>query len=249
LRWIYQQYLETQEIISIIITGTIVFGFFCFAIILFVLYYMKSKKLHIQQLNNEVLKAEINSIERTSTRISRELHDNIAQHLSAACILLQEEVITSKDIKNIYHLVDDSVRELRDISRSLTAHHLEQIDLLSGIESEISIYKTLKNCKIEFSTEKDLPTLNKESQLMLLRICQEALSNAIRHSQSKLIKIMLGKNSMIIRDEGQGFDMGKASESMNGIFNMKQRARFMGAELEYRSSPGKGTEVIISFTA
>lgn len=243
--------MGSEEIISIIIIGTLVFSFFCFAIVAFVLYYMKGKKLNQQKLESEILKAEINSIEQTSKQISRELHDNIVQHLSAACILLQKESISSEEIKNIHSLVNDSVTHLHDVSLSLTAHHIEHINLNDCIEYEIKRYRKIRGCEIYFKPLIETGGLNSEKQLMLFRIFQESLSNSIKHAKANKIIIELEKVSngyqMLIKDNGVGFDIDNNLRK-NGLFNIMKRADIINARLTIDSTIGKGTTIQVIST-
>jgi len=243
--------METEEIISIIVLGTFLVFLFCVAIVLFVLYYMKSKKLHHQQLHIQVLKTELDSIDKTSVMISGELHDNIAQHLSAACILLQEKNLVNNQLEVIHQIVDSSLEKLKNISHSLTAHHVENISLPSAIKREIAVYENLTKVNIEFKCEMEGIPVSKEKQLMLLRICQEGVNNAVKHSDATHIIIRLQKDAnkffLSIKDNGKGFESQKMLKTSNGLINMQQRADYISAEFSVVSKPTEGTEVRVVF--
>ncbi len=243
--------MDTKEIVAIIILGTLILLFFCFAIILFVLYYMKTKKFHQQQLQNEILKTEIDSIEKTSSLISHELHDNVVTHLYAVCIMLQEESVDGTQLKFIHGVVDSSVEQLRSLSRSLIAHHVDNINLSNAIKNEIRIYQNLNNVAIEFENDNAFMEIPKEKQLMLLRITQEALNNAIKHSGATKIIVELNhkdqKDLLKISDNGKGFDSQDKMNESNGLINMRKRAGYINADLNINSVKGSGTEISVLF--
>lgn len=244
--------MEPEEVVTIIVLGTFLILIFCFSIILFFMVYMKNKKLHLQNLHNEVLKAEIQSVEKTSNKISVELHDDVAQYLGAACILLQEKNLSVDQLSSIFIMVDTSIEKLRNISHNLIANHVTQIELIAAIKKDISVYQKLKNTTISFISVIEKLEISNETQLMVYRIFQETMSNAFKHSGASEIVIKLNKlknlYTLEIIDNGKGYDTSLVENSSNGLLNMKNRAEIIKAKLLVYSAPNKQTGIQLIFS-
>lgn len=109
-----------------------------------------------------------------------------------------------------------------------------------------------------FEVQGDEKVLNPEKKLILFRIVQEALNNAVRHAEASTITIKLEykseKTILSISDDGKGFTApGKAEKNGmlqgTGTYNMYYRASLIGAKLRIQSTRGKGTQVLLELPA
>ena len=197
-------------------------------------------------------------------RIARELHDGVAQVLGyvgtkvmAVRLNLQKENIEE---------ADRQLSQLEEAARSVSIDVREGIlglkmasqvdtDLLAVLDEYTKQFNNLSIVSAEFNKPQNFAAnLLPEEVLHLLRIVQESLTNARKHALASQITISLDQEKSIIKlaiiDNGRGFDFAKEIEHKNGNFGlatMQERADEIGARLEIRSEPGKGTCVSVEF--
>lgn len=200
-------------------------------------------------------------------RIARELHDTLEQGL--AMILLQVESGAARlqeqkpALSAVAHhlelarqLIKHSLAEARRSVWDLHAEELENNDLVSAVSRVAQQLTDGTNIQTEVSVNGDIRELPATTGHNLLRICQEAITNAVRHAQAQRIRVALnfGKQSieLCVADDGRGFDPDShlhASGGHFGLLGMRERAEKLGGRLQLKSSAGQGTEVVISVPA
>ena len=205
----------------------------------------------------------LNDIEENGRkRISRQLHDQVGQDLTALNINLDIVMSLLKEGKT-----DLSLRRLEDsarIARQTTEHirHL-MTDLRPPVLDDFGLLATLRWYADQFSQRTGLqviisgsepfPELSTSLAMPLFRITQEALDNAARHAQAHRVSIELLEKKQHIRlsiaDDGIGFkpDQIKQPRGNNGwgLWIMQQRAESIGGKFRIHSQPGKGTNLSI----
>lgn len=198
----------------------------------------------------------IESQEQERKRIAVELHDAIGQSL----IIIRNRALMSlgtpdkhdrviAQMEEISESAADSIIEVRRLSHNLHPYQLEHLGLKTAIETMIET--TTESSSIEFETEIDDidDLLSKESEVNLYRIVQESLNNILKHSEATRVTISIHKigNSMtiLIKDNGQGFDIGNLSRPNGGLglTGIRERAKMLGAKQEITSNPNEGTTV------
>ncbi len=192
-------------------------------------------------------------------RISRDLHDSIGAYANAVLYnteLLQQEVdVTERNelMKDLKFASKDIITSLRETIWALKKDNYTAEDCLMRIKNFIQPF-TRYYSGIKFTVEGDAPpgkNLHYVNALNLVRIVQEAVNNAIKHTAAGQISIisqvMDGRWQMTVSDDGKGFDYEKAreSESGNGLLNMKQRADDSGFEFNMISHTDTGTTIRI----
>jgi len=208
------------------------------------------------QLKDERLKrmsALYDGQEMERQRISRELHDGLGQKLIA--IKLQLESTSKQNADETKTTIDEVkvdflkiIDEVRQISNNLAPNILNE----SGIDVSLknlceSINRTTK-IDIELSVFGDYSTNDPKVKFYIYRIAQEALNNAIKHSDATKIQIQLLGNTdsiiLVLEDNGKGFvyDSNFCTPS-NGIYNMKERARLLNGTLDIETEPLSGTTI------
>lgn len=188
-------------------------------------------------------------------RISRELHDDTAQVLTALLIRLR----LAEQTDNLTRLremlgemrvdLTDAADGVRRLAAGLRPPALDELGLAAAIEK----YAEDACRSHDVSLDVDLAPLRRrfppDVELALYRIAQEALSNAARHSQATRVSVSAWANdeelALVVDDDGRGFDVAAKSEGTRGlgITGMMERASYMGATVLIQSTIGEGTRV------
>jgi len=205
------------------------------------------------------LAARLEKIREDERReISRELHDELGQVLTAAKLGLQlhktrfsVRSLARSSIDRTIALLDDAIRRVRSVSQSLRPPLLEQTGLVPALRSLVDSLSETTGVTIELTVESE-PGLPVGQKIAIFRIIQEAVNNALKHGQPDLITIALrhrdNRLTAEICDDGDGFD-GAAARRLSvrgdrlGLLGMMERARVLKGELEIWSQPGKGCRI------
>lgn len=235
--------------------------------------YKEEKNKEINQL--AIMKERVN--------MASELHDSLAQTLASLKMQfkfldksVQSEIFNKKnknlkknvlnpnqkilnELETLKASIDLSNREIRQLIGHFRSH--PKVDSISnGIFKLVENFKVdNKNIKIFFQNKISEIKINRNHEFDIIRIAQEALTNARKHSQAKIIRVLLmlyetGKYSLIIEDDGIGIAkscfIGHDEESLGlhvGLSIMRDRAKKIGGNLVIESEPGEGVRVILSF--
>ncbi|MFA8343715.1 MAG: ATP-binding protein [Rhodothermaceae bacterium] len=197
--------------------------------------------------------AIIQTVEVERRRIARELHDNLGQILASIKLRLEVFRIKNsedKDIGEAYEQLSLVKKELKTIIENLNPLPYGKIDLIDALRDICETHRRKKIINTEFVLESNVEyvEMKEDHRLMIYRIVQEALTNAILYSYAEEIRIEVEKGEKEFRlrvvDNGRGFEMGRMKEIEGfGFQNMRQRASVLGAELNIESEEGKGTVI------
>ncbi len=256
---------ENQELIKLLFT--VLFAFLSIIILVIISIYFFSKKEikfknDLNELKNkqekEMLKAQLEIQEETFRKISREIHDNISLGLTLAKLQLNNAIISdSKDTDTLMATVDlisKSLVDLNDISKSLDAKQMVAHGLINALQSEVDVIKKSGLLEADLEMSGEPVYLDAETDLILLRIFQEACNNIIKHANAKKIDVDLyykpDELLMKITDDGNGFDIdavrsNKEIRKMSGLKNLETRAQLINATFEIISFPKVGTTINI----
>lgn len=181
-------------------------------------------------------------------RIAQELHDQVGQELTV--VLLGLERICSQappslgeEVNMVQHAVRKSLDDVRRIAIELRPEALDDLGLTSALAVLAQRFTEQLGLEISDRIAPDLPPLPEETELVVYRVAQEALTNVARHSASSRVDLTLeqadGRLSLTVRDYGLGLPRHMADGT--GIRGMRERAALIGAILEIgtrRSGPG-----------
>lgn len=236
------------------------------AILISTFYYYRKKRIQQQaEMDQEMAlqkemraKAIIEAEEKERRRIAQDLHDGIGQILSAAKLNLSsfESTVSLTDevqkevLKNTLSLIDDSVKEVRSVSHNMMPNTLIKLGLASAIKEFIAKMGNLPNLKIDLEIVGLDQRLEENTETTLYRAIQEIVTNIIKHSKANKIGIQLIRHdkeiSVLIDDNGIGFDTSKINEFEGiGLKNIISRIEFVNGTVNFDSTPGKGTTVVI----
>ncbi len=203
------------------------------------------------QYEQELRQVENEVSEQMMNRLSQELHDNIGQLHTAMHIQIQNQKLGHPELKEKFETVEaylgEATRQLKILSRTLNYDYLGHAGLLHTLDLEVERLKNLKRPEISFIKQGLVSPLTKNQELVVFRLFQEIIQNALRHSGAE--KIELGLNcsetgfDFKLRDNGKGFDVENtlASANSNGLRNIFKRAELAGLKVKLHSELGKGT--------
>nr|WP_315255019.1 type IV pili methyl-accepting chemotaxis transducer N-terminal domain-containing protein [uncultured Duganella sp.] len=192
--------------------------------------------------------------------VAQGLHDSIAQGLNFLNLQVQmlEQSLKQQRIDEVESIVpmlragvDESYQDVRELLHNFRTR-LQEGTLVSSLETVIDKFRRQSGIVVDFVAEGDGAPFPREHQLQLLFIVQEALSNIRKHASASRVRINLADDqdfTLSVKDNGHGFDVQKLQtlgEAHVGINIMRERAQRIEAQLELKSRPGEGTEVLLS---
>lgn len=214
-------------------------------------HYLLEKKELSNQFQKELLKTRLEAQEETLNNLGAELHDNIGQLLSSSKVLIsvadRELPAPSATLKVVDETISKAIQELRAISKSLSTNWLGQFSFIENLNTEAERITASRRVTVSLENPSSI-NMPMDRQMILFRIVQEALQNALKHGSPSSISIRTihsGETLYIsVIDNGKGFDVADQSKNGVGIMNIKNRAQLLGGEAAWQSS-SSGTEVVI----
>jgi two-component system NarL family sensor kinase len=250
---------QNTEIITAIIAATILFVLFAGFIITFLFFYNKKKQLYYTQLKEqqilfeqEALRSQLEIKEQTLHYVAQEIHDNVGQVMSLAALNLNKILMagTNEIIEDTRNLLDQSISDLRDISRSLHSEQVASLDIDIAIERELQRLKRTGLVTTSLNVEGDALKIEPAKKLILFRMVQEILQNIVKHAKSKHVNINLSFQNefltLVIEDNGIGFNVDETLKKGNnekgaGLLNLFNRSKALNASITIKSRPDEGT--------
>ena len=205
-----------------------------------------------KKLEKQVLK--ISAEERR--RIGHELHDGLGQHLAGIAFKIKslEETLAcrlpqlAKETRLILDLVNEGIRQTRDLARGMDPVDLEVAGLPAALQTLAAQTSEHFYTACKFSCNQGSLAVDKSIGLAMYRIAQESIRNAINHGKAKHISmdLVIGQTQicLTIRDDGGGFHLEDSHKSGMGLRIMRYRAGAVGATLTIQSQINIGTDVV-----
>jgi signal transduction histidine kinase len=196
-------------------------------------------------------------------RIAREFHDTLEQELAAITIQLDaveaqlngSPAIVRQLLGLARNMTRRSLSEARRSVWDLRSHLLENCDLTAALTEMAAPLSAAAGVEIIIQCSGGPRKLPAVTEHNLLRVTQEALANALKHSGAKKIIVALNYQpaqvQLRISDNGNGFDLatvGQATGGHFGLLDMRERAEKIGAGFSLTSQPGQGTEILLVIT-
>ena len=219
----------------------------------------KEAEERIHKLSHQLMQAQ----EDERQLISRELHDTVAQDLSAAkmaCDLIHNELLNERlpkaqRLQEIAGALQKTIMGVRNMAYDLRPPGLEEMGLAETIYHFCEDFTQMWTVPVDFQSAglKNLK-LDYGSQINLYRLVQEGLTNIRKHAAASRVTVKLAAafpNIFLrIEDNGRGFDMQKRAaaagqEKRMGLRSMQERVKLMNGEMKMQSKPGQGTKVSI----
>lgn len=253
-----------QSRIQIVITITFFIVLSLLAGIFFYIFqYRKRKILHLsekiiitEQHHKELLSTQLEMQTQTMQHIGREIHDNVGQKLTLASLYTQQLAYENKapqitdKIEIISTIINESLAELRQLSKSLTDDSINEHEITELLQQECDKVNELKQSAIIFSSNRSDLMLPYETKSIIIRIVQEFLQNSIKHANCKNISVALNAEKkylqLYLQDDGKGFDSSLNNSKGIGLLNMKKRTELIGGTYSIESTLNSGTRLTIT---
>jgi signal transduction histidine kinase len=203
----------------------------------------------------------IQTQEEERRAIARELHDEVGQILTVLkinLVLTQRETQSSFDprlLAESIDLVDRLIGQVRDLWRTLRPSLLDELGLPAALQALVESVAKRSGIDVELETDPRLERLDPEREIACYRVVQESLTNVIRHSRARFVRVGLGQSDayihLTITDDGIGFNLKEvfsdtSSGSHMGLLGMRERISLVGGTLGIQSIPGSGTQIRIA---
>jgi two-component system sensor histidine kinase UhpB len=207
--------------------------------------------LRLQAERREATGRVLAAQESERLRIAQELHDQVGQELTAALLMLSRLHTHAGEnlrpaVLDVQNSVRASLEDVRRIAIELRPEALEDLGLESALAVLCDRFAQQSGLDVSCQIADPLPHLSPQTELVIYRVAQEALTNVARHSGSGSAYLSLqpadGQIVLTVRDHGKGLQNGQVPGS--GMRGMRERAGLVGAGLEiHNASPGPGAEV------
>ena len=191
-------------------------------------------------------------------RIARELHDNLEQELAGITMQLdlavdcfqQAPKVAQQALETARNMSRHSMVDARRSVWDLRCHLLEEGDLVSALRQTVQPPAPREGAKVDVSVTGAPVRLPAGIEMNLLRIGQEAVANAVKHSGARVVNASLhydeSKVRLCVTDDGRGFEPADNAPSGHfGLLDMRERAHAMGCVLEVESEPERGTRIAV----
>lgn len=248
-----------------IAVGTAVLLVMAVFIIIFVAYYQQKQAKQQLALNElqeqhrrELMAATFRGQEEERKRLAEDLHDGIGTMLSVTKMSLNQlerqlngemTMRTSLQVQKTRSMIDETMTNVRRISRDLVPTTLERFGLLPALE-ELADRATDGELEVHLDCSDSIGDLPPALTLMLYRIAQELVNNAIRHARARQVTIQLHclgtELRLSVLDDGVGFDFDVVMENKQGglgLRNIESRLSVMDGHATFDVTPGRGSQI------
>jgi signal transduction histidine kinase len=212
----------------------------------------EAEELYLTQLYATKLEIQ----QQTMDNIGKEIHDNIGQKLTLASIYMQQlehenkQTDTKEGIQNISGILNETLWEMRELTKSLTQNSISEQLIYDLIQKECERVEKLKIIKVKFLCYDKKLILDTEIKTILVRIVQEFIQNSIKHSECETISIVMHslkqKATLVLTDDGIGFDLEKRYSNGMGLKNMEKRVKMILGTFAIESKINVGTKITIT---
>ncbi|MFZ1694143.1 MAG: sensor histidine kinase [Flavobacteriales bacterium] len=221
----------------------------------------QQKELHDKQVDQLLAQQELQSInamlegqENERDRMGRDLHDRLGSMLGgikanmASIEDRMEALRQDQQYQKVNRLLDQTVSELRQISHDMAAATLNRFGLEKALKDLRDTLHINGRLHVELNTFGLDQRLERSVEIAVYRIIQELVSNVLKHAKASDLSIAVtrapGRLSVVVSDNGLGFDTAQQSDGM-GLSNVRSRAAALGANVQVDSTSGKGTTVSV----
>ena len=207
----------------------------------------------LESARREAARTALAAQEAERLRVARELHDEIGQTLTAVTIQAERAAESEPDkaaaLQRVADAVRESLDEVRRIARELRPEALDDLGLVNALIALCTRVGAQDGPVVKRELQGKLPALSPDMELVIYRIAQEGLTNALRHSGARSATVSLVADAetltLTVTDDGKGMPLHLPSGTA-GIAGMRERALLVGGRLSIKSRPDRGTEVRLS---
>lgn len=211
----------------------------------------------LRDLSGQVLTAQ----EEERKRISRDLHDEIGQTLTAVNVtiaILKKHALGDRNfeekVSEAEKLLAQSMETVHRFARELRPAMLDHLGVQSALRAHLTNFNRQTGIQVDLVPHPALAQINGQRSEAIFRVAQEALSNVFKHAQATRVKIEFTATTDIIQmeiaDNGRSFSVeeklgGQKRTGRLGLLGMQERLRLVGGTFTIQSAPGRGTRVFV----
>ena len=225
---------------------------------------MENERLEFSMRLDNLSRRLVSSQEASKRQLSAVLHDQTSPNLAAIEINLNvisrllashQSPEVSAILDDIAALLNDTTMSIREICSELRPSLLDYAGLMPALEGYASQFSRRTGMPVRIGCNDPSARLDPDTQSLLFRIAQEAMTNCAKHAQATLIEVELnhadGETVLTVADNGKGFNaelLGKNGADVGmGILNMREISEFIGGRLHIETAPGQGTIIRVEF--
>ena len=222
---------------------------------------VENRTRELTEANRELViardEAGRNAVLEERHRLARDLHDAISQSLYGVMLFARasrdaQEVADWDKLRDGLKEIEENslqtLKEMRLLLYQLRPISLDQGGLEAALDRRFGQVERRMGIAATVDLEEGLG-LTREIEQAIYLIATEALNNSLKHSNSNVVHMHLGRHNggvqLFIEDNGRGFDLSRPTAGM-GINNIQERAVILGGSLEIRSEPGSGTQICLN---
>ncbi len=196
--------------------------------------------------------------EKERRRIASDLHDELGQELSILQMdmtwlennLPPESAELVEKTRSMSHFVGQTLRKVQHIAQELRPSVLDNLGFSAAISWQSGEFSRRTGIKCQLNVPDEDIDIGRDLSIVLFRVYQEALTNVLRHSEAKKVKVDLsvedGQVLLVVKDYGRGITRAEMSNPRSlGLVGMRERVHSLGGEIKVAGSPGKGTRISV----
>jgi signal transduction histidine kinase len=208
-----------------------------------------------QRVARDALQRVVTAQELERRRLARELHDETGQALTSILLSLRtvEEAEDEQELRaavgEVRELVRSTLQDVRQLAVELRPKVLDDFGLVAALERLTQSFGEQTGISVHF--QQNWPTSDRlpaEIETALYRIVQESLTNIVKHARATSVSVVLTRKddsvSVVVEDDGVGFEPHRAREDGIGLVGMRERVALLGGRLAIESRPGAGTTFV-----
>jgi signal transduction histidine kinase len=211
----------------------------------------------LSERRSELAQQLISIQESTFRYISRELHDEFGQVLTAIGVMLQRanrraslvEAPIREELQEVQEIVQSTLDKVRSLSQALHPVILEEAGLEAAVNTHLPLYQKQTGIQVTYDASGEVPPMDQRVAIHVYRVMQEALNNIARHSKSAraAVRLRYSPDAVVleVEDAGVGFDDLQEAHGM-GLVSMRERAELVNGRLELLKAEGGGVLVRLS---
>jgi signal transduction histidine kinase len=215
---------------------------------------LRENENRLRDLSDKILHIQ----EEERTRISRELHDDVGQALTAINVNLTlhrnnlgapMEVLRAK-VGETQSLVERAMEKMHRFAHELRPASLDDLGLLPALRSYVKEFVDRTGIDVRLKADVAAESLDPEGKTVVFRVVQESLTNVVKHAQASRVKLTVEKKReqihLLVRDNGKAFSVQEKINGKNrrlGLLGMQERVRLVNGSFQITSKAGQGTSV------
>ncbi len=207
----------------------------------------------LAQSRSELAQQLISMQENTFRSISRELHDEFGQILTAIGALLhraerQASEGLRKDLREVEEIVQSALEKVRSLSHALHPVVLDEAGFESAVDTYLPLFEHRTGIEIRYEKTGASRDLDHNVSIHLYRVMQEALNNVARHSKAQraVVRLHYLASSVVLEVEDEGVGFGKQEQKGLGLVSMRERGELMNGRVEFVEAAGGGAMVRVT---